>query len=157
MRNRIKIYPDNWEVTAEIEQGAMIDKTVLISHFAYVMAGAIVGPWCIIGAYSMIGETCILGENVQVMGHCTMQAAEIERDVFIGPGVRILNVKHPVASLDDPKEDPVCICQGSMIGGGAVLIPGITIGPRAKVGAGAVVTRDIPAGGKVKGQAATKY
>jgi NDP-sugar pyrophosphorylase family protein len=96
MRNRIKIYPDNWEVTAEIEQGARIDKTVLIAHFAYVMAGAEIGPWCIIGAYSMIGETCILGENVQVMGHVTMQAAEIERDVFIGPGVRILNVKHPV-------------------------------------------------------------
>ena len=148
------IYPDNWDPTAKIEK-AKIDKTVLIAPFAYIMAGATIGPWCIIGAYSVIGETCTLAENVQVMAHVTMQAAEIERDVFIGPGVRILNVKEPRAELiDDIKEDPVCIMQGSSIGGGAVILPGVTIGPRAIVGAGAIVTRDIAAGDKVRGPAA---
>jgi acetyltransferase-like isoleucine patch superfamily enzyme len=147
MPNPAAVYPDNWEITAVIENDTEIDKTVLIAHFAYVMAGAKIGPWCIIGAYSLIGETCILGQNVQVMGHCTMQACTIERDVFIGPGVRILNVKHPqVSKTDDIVEDPVIICEGAVIGGGAVILPGVTIGPRAIIGAGAVVTKDIPAG-----------
>jgi len=150
------VYPDNWDPSAKVEK-AEIDKTVLIAPFAYIMAGASIGPWCIIGAYSMIGETCILAENVQVMAHVTMQAAEIERDVFIGPGVRILNVKHPQATFEDPKEDPVCICEGAIIGGGATILPGVTIGPRAKVGAGAIVTRDMAAGEQVKGQAATVF
>jgi acetyltransferase-like isoleucine patch superfamily enzyme len=147
------IYPDNWDKTAKVEK-AEIDKTVLIAPFAYIMAGAKIGPWCIIGAYSIIGETCILAENIQVMAHVTMQAAEIENNVFIGPGVRILNVKHPQASFEDPKEDPISIGEGAVIGGGSIILPGITIGPRAVVAAGAIVSKDMPAGTMAKGQAA---
>lgn len=143
-----------------IENGAVIHKTVIISHFAYIMDGAKIGPWSIIGAYSMIGESCVLGENVQVMSHATMQACEIERDVFIGAGARILNMKYPKATTTGdylPREDPVLICEGATIGGGAIILPGVTIGQRAMIGAGAIVTKDIPAGATAKGRAAQAY
>ena len=135
-------YAEGWEITAVIDQGADVHQTVYIAHFAYIMGGAKIGPWCIIGAYSVIGNGVTLGQNVQVMSHVTMQACEIENDVFIGAGARILNMKHPRAGQSIPKEDPVLICEGAAIGGGAIILPGVTIGQRAVVGAGATVTKD---------------
>ena len=70
-------YPDNWELTSVIEPGADVHQTVYIAHFAYVMAGAKIGPWCIVGAHCVLGEVVFLGDNVLVMSHVTMQACEI--------------------------------------------------------------------------------
>lgn len=152
------VYPDNWELSSVVDQGADVHQTVYVAHFAYIMGGAKIGPWCIIGAHCVIGDGVTLGENVQVMSHVTMQACEIERDVFIGAGARILNMKHPVATGEEPpKEDPVLICEGATIGAGSVILPGVTIGQRAMVGAGAVVTKDLPAGHTAKGPAAQAY
>jgi maltose O-acetyltransferase len=78
----------------------------------------------------------------------------VAKDVFIGPGVRILNVMRPTVSNPNPKVDAVSIGEGAVIGGGSVILPGVTIGPRAFVAAGAIVSKDLPAGTIAKGQAA---
>jgi len=150
-------YPENWAITSIIDPGADVHQTVLIAHFAYIMGGAKIGPWCIIGAHCVIGESVTLGQNVQVMSHVNMEACEIENDVFIGAGAYILNMKHPRAGGPEPKEDPVLICEGAAIGAAAVILPGVTIGQRAMVGAGAIVTKDLPAGQEAKSPAAQVY
>jgi len=151
------IYPDNWESSSIVDPGAQVSPNAYIAHFAYIMGGAKIGAWSIIGAHCVIGDGVTLGENVQVMSHVTMQACDIERDVFIGAGARILNMKHPRAGGKMPKEDPVLICEGASIGGGAIILPGVTIGQNAMVAAGAIITKDLPAGHTAKGPAAQAY
>jgi len=105
---------------------------------------------------STIGEGTKTGSYVEIANstvgkNCNIQAfvsipnmTKIGDDVFIGPGVRILNDKHPTTT--STKLDPVVIKDGASIGGGAVILPGVTIGVEAKIGAGAVVTKDVPYG-----------
>ena len=66
-----KIYPDNWELTAIVDEGAEVHKSAYLAHFSYIMASAIVGPWCIVGAYVLIGDGCTLAEGVNIMSHTT--------------------------------------------------------------------------------------
>lgn len=147
-------YSNNWEQTAVIDEGAKIDNTAYVAHFSYIMASAVIEPWCIIGAYVFVGDNVILGEGVKIMSHTTLTDCEIGKDAFIGPGVRVLNVKMPRTDKQIPDVDPVSIGEGAIIGGGSVILPGITIGPRALVAAGAIVSKDLPAGTMAKGQAA---
>ncbi len=68
----------------------------------------------------------------------------LENDVFIGPNATLLNDRHP-PSRDRAKWLPVTVRAGAVIGGGATVLPGVTVGERAVVAAGAVATKDIPA------------
>lgn len=93
-----------------------------------------------------------MGDRVTIKSGVQLwDGARIEDDVFIGPNVTFTNDKRP-RSKSYPEEFPLTIIRkGASIGGGAVLLPGITIGEGAMVGAGAVVTRDVPANTVVTG------
>ena len=86
-------------------------------------------------ANSKVGERCNIQAFVSIPN-----GTVIEDDVFIGPGVRILNDKYPPSD----KIQPVLIKKGAVIGGGAIILPGVIVGKNAVIGAGAVVTKDVP-------------
>jgi UDP-2-acetamido-3-amino-2,3-dideoxy-glucuronate N-acetyltransferase len=149
--------------TAEVEPGAEIGERTRIWHHCHVRAGARIGADCNLGygvyvdAGVVIGDRCKLQNRVSVYHGVT-----IEDGVFVGPHVTFTNDKHPRAVAPDgaPLNDdgwevvPTLVREGASIGAGAVVLPGITLGRRAMVAAGAVVTRDVPDNGLVAGNPA---
>jgi len=128
--------------------------------FAQVMAGASIGEDCNIAGHVFIEDGAKLGDRVTVKNHVAIwDGITIENDVFIGPAVTFTNDRYPKAkrmaavanrySDDHNWLQQTRVCHGASIGGAAVILPGVTIGPFAMVGAGAVVTRSIPAHGLV--------
>lgn len=116
---------------------------------AHVMTEGIVGDNCMLAAGTMVAGT--LGNNVRVQNHSTIpRLAVIEDYVYIGAGVRLCNSVHPSAVFDDELV-PILIKRGASIGSNACIIGRVTIGTGAVVGAGAVVTHDVPSGAKVLG------
>lgn len=119
------------------------------------------GLW---GEYE-IGDNCVIGKFVEIGGakignNCKIEAFAfippgviIEDEVFVGPHVCFTNDKNPKA-VGDWKITPTLVKKGASIGGNATIICGVTIGENALVGAGAVVTKDVPAGKTVVGNPA---
>jgi len=143
---------------------ATIGAGTKVWHQAQVREGAVVGRQCVLGkgAYVdkdvRIGDFCKLQNGVSVFRGFTLEAG-----VFLGPGAMLLNDKHPRAVNPDgsPKSEADwevsagVVAYGAAVGGGAVVLPGVTIGRMALVGAGSVVTRDVPERGIVAGNPAT--
>ncbi len=112
----------------------------------HVGKGAIFGSDCSVGALAHVGSEAILGDRVRVQGGAYVASiCELSDDVFIGPNATLLNDRHP-PSRDRKKWLPVIIENGAVVGGGATILPGVTIGQKAVVAAGAVATKDVPAG-----------
>ena len=134
-------------------QGTVIEDGVLIFHpeSVYVGDGVYVGHQTILKGYYLnelrIGDGTWIGQ--QVFMH-SAGGIEIEADVGIGPGVRILTSTHSESGRSQPilhsaiEMAPVRILRDSDIGVGATILPGVTIGIGAQVGAGAVVSKDVP-------------
>jgi UDP-2-acetamido-3-amino-2,3-dideoxy-glucuronate N-acetyltransferase len=114
-------------------------------QFTVVLAGARIGDNCNINAHCFVENDVVIGNNVTVKcGVYLWDGMRIEDDAFIGPNVTFTNDKFP-RSKQYPEQFPATVIErGASIGGGATVLPGVTIGARALVGAGAVVTRDVP-------------
>ena len=107
---------------------------------------AVIGANCSVGALAHVGSEAILGDGVRVQGGAYVASiCELGDNVFIGPNATLLNDRHP-PSRDRGKWLPVIVESGAVIGGGATILPGVTIGQHAVVAAGAVATKDIPSG-----------
>ena len=142
------------------------------SSNAVIYAGAIIGDDCLIGDLSTVREGCILGRGVRLASHVSINydtvigAATVvmqnthltgrmvigER-CFIGPLVSTMNHRDPMGGFVSDEVKGPTIGDDVLIGGGAVLLPGITIGEGAVIAAGAIVTKDVPPGAIVKGEA----
>lgn len=125
-----------------------------IWQFTVVLAGAKIGSNCNINSHCFVENDVVIGNNVTVKcGVYVWDGVTLEDNVMIGPNVTFTNDKRPRS------KQPFQLCrttvrEGASIGGGAVILPGLTIGRRAMVGAGAVVTRDVPDDAVVYGDAA---
>lgn len=122
--------------------------------FAHVMRGAVVGAHCNIGEAAFVEAGAVIGDRVTLKNQVMVwDGVTIADDAFIGPGVIFTNDGHPrsprMAQVQDRYRDPVNwrrptrVERGATIGAGAILLPGLTIGSFALVGAGAVVTHDV--------------
>lgn len=132
------------------------DVTVKIYHASLVnIYGAKIGKNTKVGAFVEIQEGVVIGERCKISSHsfiCT--GVTIEDEVFVGHGVMFTNDKHPKAcnsdgtmkGADDYDLLPTLVKKGVSIGSGAIILPGITIGEHAVIGAGAIVTKDVPQG-----------
>ncbi len=149
--------------TADVSPQAIIGAGTRIWHQAQVREGAQIGEYCIIGKGVYIDFGVTIGSNVKIQnGACVYHGAAVEDGVFLGPGAILANDPLPRAINPDGslKTDtdwelrPVLIRRGASVGASAVILPGVTIGNFAMVGAGAVVTRDIPAHALVYGSPA---
>jgi UDP-2-acetamido-3-amino-2,3-dideoxy-glucuronate N-acetyltransferase len=133
--------------TAIVDEGAVIGQGSSIWHFCHVMGGALIGDNCSLGQNCFVAATVVIGNNVKVQNNVSLyDGVHCEDDVFIGPGAVFTNVINPRAAVNRKGEYKLTRLQkGATIGANATLICGISIGEYAFVGAGAVVTRDVPA------------
>ena len=153
MRSKVFVHP-----TAEVSYNAEIGEGTKIWNNVQVREYAIIGKYC------NIGKDCYIDNKVKIGDRCKIQngvyvywGVTIEDDVFIGPNVTFTNDKIPRAFNYDWKPISTLVKKGASIGAGAVIVCGITIGEYAMVGAGAVVTKDVPPYTLVLGVPATIY
>lgn len=132
--------------TAVIDKGASIGKDTKIWHFTHIMAAALVGEQCNIGQNVFISDKVILGNNVKIQNNVSVYSGVIcEDDVFLGPSCVFTNILNPrSAIIRRGNYKKTLIKKGASIGANATILCGNTIGKYAFVGAGAVVTKDIP-------------
>ncbi len=133
--------------TAVIDEGASIGNDTFIWHFCHVMPAAVIGSNCILGQNVFVDNNVKIGNGVKVQNNVSVyNGVTLEDDVFIGPSVVFTNVINPRSFIERKDEfKPTLVQQGATIGANATVICGITIGEYAMIGAGAVVTRDVPA------------
>ena len=132
-----------------------IGENTRIWAFAHVLPGATIGRDCNICDHVFIENDVVIGDRVTVK--CGVQlwdGLRIADDVFIGPNATFSNDKYPKSRQYQAKVQETHIGRGASIGGGAAILPGLRIGARAMVGAGAVVTNDVPARAVVSGNPA---
>ena len=124
----------------------------MIGDQAHVRERSALGRGSVLGRGSSVENDAVIGADVRVQTGCYITAfCEIEDEVFVGPGVQTLNdATAGRRPADEPLRGPR-LRRACRIGGGAVLLPGVEVGEDAFVGAGAVVTRDVPAGTLVVG------
>ncbi|MCY1271259.1 dTDP-3-amino-3,6-dideoxy-alpha-D-galactopyranose 3-N-acetyltransferase [compost metagenome] len=136
-------------------QSTNIGEETRVWQFTVVLAGAVIGRNCNINAHCFIENDVVIGDNVTVKsGVYLWDGMRVEDNVFIGPNVTFTNDKYP-RSKQYPEQFAVTTIQrGASIGAGAVVLPGVTIGERAMVAAGAVVTRDVMPNAVVAGNPA---
>ena len=133
--------------TSVIDEGSSIGKGTKIWHFSHIMPDSIIGSNCIIGQNVMIAPKVILGNNVKVQNNVSIYTGVIcEDDVFLGPSMVFTNVTNPRSTIQRKNEfKQTLVKKGASIGANATIICGNTIGEYALIGAGAVVTKNIPA------------
>jgi UDP-2-acetamido-3-amino-2,3-dideoxy-glucuronate N-acetyltransferase len=149
--------------TAEVSANAKVGAGTRIWHEAQVREGAVIGKQCVLGKGAYVDKDVHIGDFCKLQnGVFVFHGFNLESGVFLGPGVMLLNDKHPRAINPDgsPKADADWAASaglveyGASIGGGAVVLPGLRVGRMAIVGSGAVVTRDVPERGIVVGNPA---
>jgi acetyltransferase-like isoleucine patch superfamily enzyme len=149
--------------SADVSDRAVIGDGTIIWADVQVREDAYIGAECILakGVYVDVGVT--IGDRCKLENYvCVFHPAVVEDGVFLGPGVLVTNDRVPRAvnpdgtrkAADDWDPLPVRVCEGAAIGAASVLLPGVTIGAWALVGAGSVVTADVPAHGLVVGNPA---
>ncbi len=128
-------------------QNSHIPSSTNIWQFCVVLPGAQIGENCNICSHCFIENDVHIGNNVTIK--CGVQIWDgitIEDNVQVGANVSFTNDKYPRAKNKDWKLLRTKVCKGASIGAGSTILPGLTIGENALVGAGSVVTCDIPAG-----------
>ena len=141
--------------TAIIETGAVIGADTNIWHFTHIMNCSI-GERCNIGQNVFIADNVIIGNNVKIQNNVSVYAGVFcEDDVFLGPSMVFTNVLNPRSSVSRKKEfKNTIVRKGASVGANATIICGNEIGKYAMIGAGAVITKPVPAYSLVAGNPA---
>ena len=122
-----------------------IGKGTRIWAFAHILPGAKIGSNCNICDHTFIENDVIIGNNVTIKcGVYLWDAMRIEDNVFIGPNATFSNDKFPKSKQKPPVFLPIVLKRGCSIGANATILPNVTIGETAMIGAGAIVTKDVP-------------
>lgn len=132
--------------TAVIDNGCEIAKGVKIWHFSHIMPNCKIGERCNIGQNVVISPDVVLGTNVKVQNNVSIYTGVIcEDDVFLGPSMVFTNVINPRSAVNRKAEyAKTTVKKGASIGANATIVCGNDIGKYAFIGAGAVVTKNIP-------------
>ena len=132
--------------TAVIDDGCIIKKGTKIWHFSHIMPNCEVGENCNIGQNVVISPQVVLGNNVKVQNNVSIYTGVLcEDDVFLGPSMVFTNVINPRSAIQRKNEyKQTLVKKGASIGANATIVCGNTIGEYSFIGAGAVVTKDIP-------------
>ena len=132
--------------TAVVDEPAKIGDRTQIWHFSHIMSGAKVGENCIIGQNVFIGSGALLGDNIKVQNNVSIyDGVVLEDGVFCGPSMVFTNVFNPRSFISRKKEfRKTLVRKGATIGANVTVVCGYTIGQYAFIGAGAVVTKDVP-------------
>jgi len=132
--------------SAIVDEGAEIGDGSRVWHFAHVCAGARIGAGCSLGQGVFVGNDVRIGRNVKIQNNVSVyDAVTLEDDVFCGPSMVFTNVHNPRSAVVRKDEyRPTLVQRGATLGANCTVVCGVTIGRHAFVGAGTVVSRDVP-------------
>ena len=144
--------------TAIVDEGARIGEDSKIWHFCHIMGGAVIGRGCSIGQNAFVAGGVVLGDNVKVQNNVSIyEGVTCEDDVFLGPSMVFTNVINPRSAVNRKSEYLATrVGRGATIGANATIVCGHDIGAFAFIGAGAVVTKTVPAYALVVGNPARR-
>jgi len=139
--------------SAYVDDGATIGAGTRIWHFCHVMGGATIGERCSLGQNVVVMNGVRIGNNVKIQNNVSVyEGVELEDDVFCGPSMVFTNVVNPRSHISRKNEyQRTLVRRGSTIGANATIVCGTTLGEYSFIGAGTVVTRDVPAYGLMVG------
>lgn len=142
--------------TAVIDPESRVGAGTKVWHFSHIMAYSVVGERCNIGQNVVVSPRCVVGNGVKIQNNVSVYTGVIvEDDVFLGPSMVFTNVFNPRAYIERKAEYRATIVRrGASVGANATIVCGVTLGEYCFVGAGAVVTRDVPAFATVYGNPA---
>jgi UDP-2-acetamido-3-amino-2,3-dideoxy-glucuronate N-acetyltransferase len=129
-----------------VDDGATIGKGTKVWHFSHVMPGAVIGERCNLGQNVVVMPGTKIGNNVKIQNNVSIyEGVELEDDVFCGPSCVFTNVMNPRSHISRKHEyRQTLVRRGSSIGANATIVCGSTLGEYSFIGAGAVVTSDVP-------------
>jgi UDP-2-acetamido-3-amino-2,3-dideoxy-glucuronate N-acetyltransferase len=129
-----------------VDDGAIIGAGTKIWHFCHIMSGAVIGERCNLGQNVVVMGGTRIGNNVKIQNNVSVyEGVELDDDVFCGPSMVFTNVINPRSHVSRKHEyRPTRVGRGATIGANATVVCGVTLGAYALVGAGAVVTHDVP-------------
>ena len=132
--------------SALIDAPESIGKGTKIWHFSHIMPGAVIGEHCSLGQNVFVASGCVIGNNVKIQNNVSIyEGVTLEDDVFCGPSSVFTNVNNPRSHVPRKNEYlPTLVQRGATIGANATVVCGATLGRYAFIGAGAIVTRDVP-------------
>lgn len=144
--------------TAIVEEGAVVGAGTAIWHRGHVRAGARIGADCSLGFAVYVDTGVVIGDRCRIQNHVSVyDGVTLEDDVFVGPQATFTNDRFPRAGSTSWRVVPTRVRRGASIGANATIVCGVEIGSYATVGAGAVVTADVPAFALVLGNPARLY
>jgi len=132
--------------SAVVDEGAAIGDGTKIWHFTHVCAGAQIGSGCTLGQNVYVAPTVVIGDHVKIQNNVSIyDGVTLGDDVFIGPSAVFTNVGNPRSEVSRRDAfEATQVHSGATIGANATIVCGVTLGRYAFVGAGAVVTHDVP-------------
>jgi UDP-2-acetamido-3-amino-2,3-dideoxy-glucuronate N-acetyltransferase len=132
--------------SAIVDDGAVLGADCRVWHFVHISAGARIGAGCSFGQNVFVANDVVIGDHVKIQNNVSVyDAVTLEDDVFCGPSVVFTNVHNPRAAVVRKHEyRPTLVKRGATLGANCTVVCGTTIGRHAFVGAGAVVSRDVP-------------
>jgi len=136
-----------------VDSGAVIGSGTKIWHFSHIMPGAVIGRECNLGQNVVVMPGTRIGNNVKIQNNVSIyEGTTLEDDVFCGPSCVFTNVLNPRSHVSRKHEyQPTLVRRGASIGANATVVCGVTLGEYCFIGAGAVVTTDVPAFGLMLG------
>ena len=131
-----------------VDEPSQIGAGTKIWHFSHVMKDSVIGPGCNIGQNVVVSPGVRIGRGCKIQNNVSLYTGVVLEDhVFCGPSMVFTNVVNPRSEIVRKDEyRPTLVRRGATLGANATIVCGVTIGTYAFVGAGAVVTRDVPAG-----------
>lgn len=144
--------------SAYVDEPCEIGEGTRIWHFAHVLARSRIGRRCSLGQNVVVMNDAVIGDNVKIQNNVSVyEGVVLEDDVFCGPSMVFTNVFNPRAEISRKDEyRPTQVRRGATLGANSTVVCGVEIGRYAFVGAGAVVTRDVPAYALVMGSPARR-
>ena len=141
--------------TSVVDETAVIGEGTRVWNFVHIREKAEIGKDCVIGDYVYVGRGAKVGNNVKLENRATVfEGVKIQNKVFVGPHVTFTNDFYPRSFNKEWKITSTLVKEGASIGAGTVIVCGVNIGEYALIGAGSVVTQDIPAHALVYGNPA---
>ena len=133
--------------SAYVDDGAVIGAGTKVWHFCHVLPGAVIGERCSLGQNVVVMNGTRIGDNVKIQNNVSVyEGVELEDDVYCGPSMVLTNVVNPRSHVSRKNEyRRTLVKRGATIGANATIVCGATLGEYSFIGAGAMVSKDVPA------------